>query len=179
MKGIIFNLLEEAVIDSLGDAVWDDLLAASGARGVYTSLGSYPDAEVVALVGAAAVALDKPAAEILRWFGQSAIPRFVERYPALFAPHATARDFLLALNTIIHPEVHKLYPGAVCPHFRYQTAASDRLLLGYDSQRRLCALAEGLILGAAAHYGEAVEVDQPACMHRGDAACELAVRWVS
>lgn len=179
MKGIIFNLLEEAVIDQFGDGVWDDLIEASGASGCYTSLGSYPDAEAVALVGAAASALDKPAADILRWFGQAAMPRFVDRYPALFAPHQNARDFLLALNTIIHPEVHKLYPGAVCPHFRYQSAEPDRLQLGYVSPRRLCALAEGLILGAAAHYGETVAVSQSACMHEGARACALEVRWVS
>lgn len=179
MKGIIFNLLEEAVIEQFGDGVWDDLLTAADARGVYTSLGSYPDAEAVALVGAAASALDKAPADILRWFGQAAMPRFVERYPALFAPHANARDFLLALNTIIHPEVHKLYPGAVCPHFRYESSEADRLILGYNSPRRLCALAEGLILGAAAHYGEEVRVSQDACMHHGARACALAVQWAS
>lgn len=179
MKGIIFNLLEEAVIEQFGDGVWEDLLAASGAGGVYTSLGSYPDAEAVALVGAASAALDQPAADVLRWFGMTMMPRFVDRYAALFAPHRNTREFLLALNTIIHPEVHKLYPGAVCPHFRYQSSEADRLTLGYNSPRRLCALAEGLILGAAAHYGEQVRVEQEACMHHGARTCELAVRWVS
>lgn len=179
MKGIIFNLLEEAVFEHLGDAVWDELLDASGARGAYTSLGSYPDAEILALVGAAAAALGKTPAEVLRWFGQAAIPGMAKRYPALFNAHRGARDFLLVLNTIIHPEVRKLYPGAVCPHFRYQAQAEGMLVLGYNSPRKLCALAEGLILGGAAHYGETVSVQQRACMHDGAAACELEVQWAS
>jgi predicted hydrocarbon binding protein len=45
--------------------------------------------------------------------------------------------------------------------------------MGYQSTRRLCALAEGFILGAADHYGETVAIEQPRCMHRGDERCAL------
>ena len=41
----------------------------------------------------------------------------------------------------------------------------------------LCQLAEGFILGASDHFGEAVEVDQPACVFHGDAACVLRCRF--
>lgn len=177
MKGVIFNILEDVVIDQFGDGTWDMLLDDTDLDGAYTSLGSYPDSEIVALVGAASARLGKSPAEILRWFGRSAIPALAERYPVFFETPPNARSFLLSVNEIIHPEVRKLYSGAGCPHFRFQRTDSHELLIGYDSARRMCHLAEGFIEGAAAHYGERVSVSQRSCMHDGAASCELAVVW--
>ena len=67
MKGIIFHLLEDVVVDTYGEATWDELLDAAGLDGVYTSLGSYDDAEIMALVSAAAAKLALPEGEVLRW----------------------------------------------------------------------------------------------------------------
>ncbi|MBI4241193.1 MAG: heme NO-binding domain-containing protein, partial [Candidatus Rokubacteria bacterium] len=85
--------------------------------------------------------------------------------------------FLLTLNDIIHPEVRKLYPGAGVPVFDFDASAPDTLAMGYTSARRFCAFAEGLIEGAAAHYGEEVAIEQPTCMNRGDKTCTLMIRF--
>ena len=53
MKGVVFNLLEAVVEEEHGEAAWDGLLDATGLDGSYTSLGNYPDADLVGLVGAA------------------------------------------------------------------------------------------------------------------------------
>jgi hypothetical protein len=176
VKGIIFNLLEEVVTQQLGEDTWDALLDAADLDGAYTSLGSYPDADLLALVAAASAALDKPADDVVRWFGVHAIPLLARKYPALFERHRATRPFLLTLNGIIHPEVRKLYPGADTPEFDVDDA-DQALVLGYQSKRRLCALAEGLIEGAAAHFGETVRIEHPVCMKRGDAQCRLALRF--
>ena len=60
MKGVVFNLLEQVVVREYGENVWDDLLDATGLGGAYTSLGSYPDQEMMSLVSAAATALKLP-----------------------------------------------------------------------------------------------------------------------
>ena len=99
-----------------------------------------------------------------------------ERYPEFFSPHADVRSFLLTLNEIIHPEVRKLYPGAQVPDFEYRAPSADVLELVYRSERGRCDLAEGLILGSAAHYHQQVELTQPQCVHRGDDVCVLRVR---
>lgn len=176
MKGVIFNILEQAVVEQLGDGTWDDLLDATGLDGAYTSLGSYPDSEIMALVDAAAGALDKTPAEILRWFGTHAIPLLAAKYPAFFDGQPDTRNFLLSVNGIIHPEVRKLYSGAGCPHFQFKDQAGE-LIIGYNSPRKLCALAHGFIDGSAAHYGEAVTVEHRTCMHDGADECQLAVKW--
>jgi len=179
MKGIVFNLLEEAVSSDFGEATWDRLLDDAGLDGAYTSLGSYDDAEVFRLVDVASAALAIPPQEVLRWFGRRAMPLLVQRYPQFFSAHATARSFLLTLNSLIHPEVRKLYPGATPPVFDFDTSDSQNLVIGYNSARRLCALAEGFMQGAAEHFQEQAQISQPACMHDGADKCVFHVRFTS
>lgn len=171
MKGIVFNVLEQVVVANYGESVWDDLLDAAGSDGVYTSLGSYPDEQMTNLVQAAANALGMPAADVVRWFGRQAMPRFAERYPEFFVAYQSTRPFVLALNTIIHPEVRKLYTGAMCPHFDFRDGDHGALMIGYHSPRKLCALAHGFIEGAADYYHEHAEVEHLQCMIRGDERC--------
>ncbi len=178
MKGIIFNLLEEVVTGAHGEHAWADMIEVSGVSGVYTSLGSYPDAEVLALVDTAATLLGQSHADVLRGFGRSAMPLLAARYAHMFTPHRDARSFVGSVNTIIHPEVRKLYSGAACPHFHVTDHEDGALIIGYQSPRHLCALAEGFVLGASDQFGESVTVDHLTCMMDGQPLCRLAVRWL-
>jgi predicted hydrocarbon binding protein len=171
MKGVIFNLLEEVVRRRHGEDTWDAFLEVAELTGSYASLGSYPDADLGRLVAAATTALGMSSREVLRWFGREAMPILAERYPLFFTAHASARNFVLSVNQIIHPEVRKIYPGADVPIFDFQDAADGALLMGYHSPRKLCALAEGFVEGAATHYSETVNVEHLACMHHGHAKC--------
>ncbi len=169
VKGLIFDLVESVVV---GESTWDALLDDAGLDGVYTTVGSYPDAELEALVQAACRRLDLSRTEVLRWVGRQAMPSILERYPAFFSP-PDARAFVLTLNDVIHPEVRKLHPGADVPEFDFEQPADERLVIGYGSRRRMCGFAEGLVLGAADHYGERVAIRQSACMLEGDASCRI------
>jgi len=177
MKGIVFNLLEQVVQREYGEDAWDALLDSASASGVYTSLGTYPDDEVGRLVQAAATMLGQPPQAILRWFGRKAMPILADRFPAFFDPHTHTRDFVLTLNDIVHPEVRKLYPGALCPVFDFNDEDAGVLQMRYHSHRKLCALAHGFVEGAADHYGETAIVTEPTCMHRGDEACLIVMRF--
>jgi hypothetical protein len=178
MKGVVFNLFEQLVARDFGEDTWDALLDASALDGVYTSLGSYPDEDLVKLVSAAAAALAMPADDVVVWLGRNALPLFARRYPQLFEPHDSARSFVLTLNDIIHPEVRKLYPGADVPEFDFELR-DDSLVMGYRSPRKLCSFAEGLLLGAADHYRERLTLAQPSCMKRGDDQCVLELAFAS
>lgn len=177
MKGVIFNLLEDALSRTHGHAAWDSLLAMTGLDGAYTSLGSYPDSEVIRLVDAAAAVLGQSPADVLRWFGQSAIPLLFERYERFFTPHRSAQSFIASVNEIIHPEVRKLYDGAGCPLFHFHDLEDGRTGLSYRSPRRMCRLAHGFIEGAADHYGNHVEIEHLSCMLDGHRACRIALDW--
>lgn len=175
MKGVIFNLLEDVVVTTHGSTAWENLLDEAGVDGVYTSLGSYDDDEMTALVGAAGRALSLSDDEVLRWFGHRAIPKMVERWPDYFTAHQRSVPFLRSLNSVIHPEVRKLYAGAYCPHFDFTSPPDGSLLIGYRSPRHLCGLAHGFILGVGDHYGEALTVRHLECMHAGDPRCLVEV----
>jgi hypothetical protein len=179
VKGIIFNLLEETVELGFGARAWDTILETAKLDGAYTSLGSYPDEELLKLVAAASSVLQQSTDDTLRWFGTTAIPLLALKFPVFFDGHPNTRSFLLTLNDIIHPEVRKLYPGADVPDFSYQlTPSGQDLLMVYESKRQLCMLAEGFIAGSAAHYREVAVVEQQLCMHRGDPRCifQISIR---
>ena len=173
MKGIVFSLLEQVVSAEHGERTWDTVLDGAGLDGVYTAVGNYPDEELSRLVAVAAATLQIDGNEVLRWFGRSALPLFADRYPDVFAGHSSARSLILTLNDVIHPEVRKLFPGAYTPEFDFDASETDRLTLGYMSERHLCAFAEGLVLGAADHFGETATVEHRLCMNRGDERCVL------
>ena len=173
MKGIVFNVLEEVVTDHYGADTWDALLADARCDGAYTSLGSYPDDELMRLAACAADRLEMPSEELLRWFGRQALARFAERYPTLFEGHRSARPFIHTLNDIIHPEVRKLYPGAEVPDFEFDGSSPERLVVRYRSSRKLCAFAMGLIEGAAAHFAEQATITHRECMKQGATECVI------
>lgn len=173
MKGIIFNLAEEVIIREHGDDVWDAVLEDARLSGSFTSLGSYPDADLVAVVASAARLLGMEPRAVLRHVAEGAIPLLAARYPHFFTPHRDALSFVLTLNDIIHPEVRKLYPGADVPSFSYEVHSDDAVTLRYESERRLCMLAEGFIAGAATHYGQQVAIGHDLCLLEGDGACLL------
>jgi hypothetical protein len=171
MKGIIFNLLEQVVAQEYGEDTWDQLLDTAGIDGAYTAVGNYPHEELLQLVKAASSALGTPPDDLVRWFGRKAVPLLAQRYAVFFEGHDSARSFLLTLNDVIHPEVRKLFPGAYAPSFEFDTSREDAVGLSYFSHRNLCSFAEGLIEGAADHYGQDVTIEQTECAKRGDDKC--------
>lgn len=173
MKGIIFNMVEEAICAQGGERAWDALLTDSGVDGGYSSLGNYPDEELLQLIATHATALGRTPGEVTRTLGHAALLGLAGRYPHFFSPHERTRDFLLTLNDVIHPEVRKVHAHADPPVFSFDTSDPERLVVGYRSRRRLCALAEGMIAGAATHFGERATLVQSQCMHDGADSCDL------
>ncbi len=177
MKGVVFNLLEEAVRREFGPDVWDDLLDEANVQGAYTSLGNYSDEEIVALVSTAATKLKLSNGDVLRWFGERAMPILKEKYPTLFQNHSSARNFVLSVNSIIHPEVRKLYSGASCPFFHFREGENGSVMMGYESSRKMCDLADGFVRGASKIFCEEVEINHQTCMNHGAEKCLMEIKW--
>jgi Haem-NO-binding len=183
LKGIIFNLLEEVVTAHIDETVWDAMLAGAGTEGAYTSLGNYPDEEFARLLEQLSRHQRQPDRQVLKWFGERAMPFLARRFPEFFEPHPSLCSFLLSLNDVIHAEVRKLYAGADVPDFVFEspagTEAHETLIIHYRSKRRLCQLAEGFIAGAARHFEETVAVTQRVCMLEGADECALVCKFES
>ncbi|MGH8997811.1 MAG: heme NO-binding domain-containing protein [Acidimicrobiia bacterium] len=177
VTGIIFNLLEQAVVRRFGVPAWQRMLAHVGSSG-YLPFDRYADEELFTLLEALPVEPDTSAPDRLRWFGQAAVPLLAERYPMIFAPHHSAESFLMTLNRLLHPDGPP--PGATEGPLDLEVleAGPDaELVLGYRSTRRLCALAEGFVAGTAGYYGEVVEISQPRCMLEGEERCMLVCKF--
>jgi predicted hydrocarbon binding protein len=177
MKGIVFNLLEEAVVEAHGADAWDQVLEDAGVDGAYTSLGNYPDDEAMALVAAICERVGATADAVLRDFGRAALPALVARYPEFAAGHDSAKSFLMRLDDTVHPDVVKLYPDARPPRFEFEDPAPEVLVLHYVSRRRLCAMAEGMIEATAAHFGEPLALRQTECMRDGAPQCTFVATF--
>jgi Haem-NO-binding len=100
---------------------------------------------------------------------------FARLYPALFDLSGTARSFLLTVETRIHEVVRVAVPGALPPELVVSESGHNAVSIVYRSRRKLCAMLRGLVEGTARHYGEAVDIEERACMHRGDATCTFHV----
>ncbi|WP_372729303.1 heme NO-binding domain-containing protein [Nocardioides sp.] len=173
MKGIIFNVVEEAVTVEHGESMWDALLTRTGLDGSYTSLGDYPDADLHALIRTGAEMLDVTEADLTRRLGHASLISLAGRYPGFFTPHRRTRDFVLRLNDVIHPEVRKLHRNADPPVFDFEVLGENVLIVGYRSSRGLCALAEGMISGAATYFGESCHIHHDRCTRDGSPSCRL------
>jgi hypothetical protein len=181
MKGIIFNLLEEFVVETHGVERYEEILAGTALRTTepFVGPGSYPDEDLMALVGTTVshLGIDRNAA--LRAFGRFCIPRLAQRFPAFMAAHQHPKAFLLTVTKLHDLEVRKLYPDATPPRFGYESPGDDRLVMRYLSPRKLCALVAGLIEGVADHYGAPIGQEQVRCMEAGADCCEFQLTFAA
>ena len=177
MKGIVFNLLNEMVEEQFGMEAWDAVLDKAGSDGVFVATETYPDEALLALVAAGSELTETPPADLVRAFGRYMIPRFAENYGVFFEGHNSLKEFLLTVDGVIHVEVRKLYPEAGLPEFTYDNGQPDKLTMLYKSQRKLCALAEGLIEGSAEHFNENCSINHEVCMHKGSDHCALELSF--
>jgi hypothetical protein len=154
MMGMVFTELMEMVESKFSFDVADAVIARAGARGSYTSVGNYPDEELVAIVGALSTETGVPVPDLLQAYGDHLFGRFHALYPAFFEGHSDAPSFLRGLESRVHTEVRKLYPAAHPPIFDWADRPEGRLQLDYRSPRGMARFAEGLLRACLRHYGD-------------------------
>lgn len=175
MQGIIFNALGEFVEETAGLSAWNDVIELSKVEsgGAYTSGATYPDEEIVALAVAICEKLGLELNDGLRAFGKYLFRYLVERGPVQIKSYPNTQTMLKELDSVVHSEVKRIHPEAYTPFFEYSERDTNSGELVYRSDRKLCVVAEGLLLGAAEYYGQAVDLVHGSCVHNGDEEC----RW--
>lgn len=158
MKGVVFSEFLEMAEARFSLGVVDKMITsaapASGAQ--YTTVGTYPPGELVALLTELSKQTGVAVPALLKDFGAHLLRRFTQTHPGFFAASSTAFAFLSSVEGYIHVEVKKLYPDAELPSILCMPDGPDKLVLTYRSPRRLADLAEGLITACVEHYGEHV-----------------------
>lgn len=112
----------------------------------------------------ARVAAPEPAdaaAALLRRFGTALFPTLLRRYPSFFVGIASTADLLSAFERQLATEIAKLVPGVVLPAVSIEPsrARGVRFRCRFpDGRDDAAPLVEGLVLGSARHFGEALDL---------------------
>ena len=178
MKGILFNVVEDVVTEAMSADAWDDVVEAAGVDGSYTSLATYPDTDLTALVAAIASAADLSTDETLALAGRLGFKHLATRNPHILDGIDSWQQLVESLDDIIHPEVRKISPDAEVPGFA-TTEVDDGLRVVYTSRRQLCALAEGLTIGGGEWFGCELAVEHEGCVRHGDDGCTMVIREIA
>lgn len=161
MKGVVFTEFLEMVESKFSADIVDQILEDSDlpSGGIYTTVGTYDHDEMISLVTELGKHTGLSTPELLRVFGEHLFGRFAAGYPAFFESTNSALEFLAKVDDYIHVEVRKLYPDAELPGFECHSPRSGCLEMTYQSKRPFATLAEGLIKGCIAHYGEPIDME--------------------
>ncbi|MCT4655966.1 MAG: heme NO-binding domain-containing protein [Cohaesibacter sp.] len=162
MKGLVFTEFLDFVANSYSEDMVDDIIDACDLEhdGAYTAVGTYDHMEMAQLLGALSKETNVSGAELLRIFGQHLMGVFSQKFPDFIVGADTLFGFLSSVENHIHIEVKKLYPDAELPSFEQVEESDNHMVLDYRSCRPFANLAEGLILGAAAHFGSPISIEQ-------------------
>lgn len=176
MHGLVLVELKKHVEQAYGAPTWTALLHAAGLGGrVYTAMAEVPDEEVGALVQAAAAATGTSPAAVLQGFGRFLAPDLIATYSFLVPASWTALDVVERTESTIHTVVRTRGGGARPPVLQATRLSETRVQVRYASERRLCALAKGIVEGVGDHYGTPLVVTESTCMSSGGPYCLLDV----
>ena len=162
MKGIVFTEFLDMVEAEFGYSMVDDLIENSelSSNGIYTAVGTYHHSEIVTLLTKLSEKSKIPAEALLKSFGEYLFDTFLKQYPQFFSVHDDAFSFLESIDSHIHVEVLKLYPEATLPKFTTHVNQENEMSMLYQSERKMAALAEGLIHKSLLHYKEDCKVEK-------------------
>jgi Haem-NO-binding len=177
MHGIIFSQLRKYVETKQGSRAWSTLLKRAQLENrAYLSVSEYPDAEMDALISAAALVSGQPATVVLEDFGVFIAPPLMNMYGHLIPGDWKTLDVIEKTEETIHNVVRVQNPDAKPPVLHTIRRSEDEVVLIYSSPRKLCAFAIGIARGVAKQFNETIEVTQTKCMHNGAPHCEIVFR---
>lgn len=173
MKGIVFTEFLEMVDDQFGLDVTETIISKADlpSGGVYTGIGTYSHAEMIALVKGLSAETHVKVQVLVQTFGAHMMSRFVDLFPDFFADVPDVLSFLENVDGYIHGEVRKLYPNATLPEIATRRLGDGQFELIYKSPRHLGDFAEGLIAGAIRHFGDQFTFQRTDLPHEGPRQC--------
>ena len=156
MKGEIFRIFESFIIERWSESVFEKIYANSKeeltTKVPFVGPGTYPDQDFFTLVRHALPQLGVDGQSAVRAFGRFLFPQLLKRLPPTLVTATHPRDLLKSLDSVVHVEVRKIYPDATPPRFSYVEPSDNRLMLRYQSKRRLYDLVDGLLDALGAHF---------------------------
>ena len=179
MKGVVNKGIQELVEQRFGTEEWEAVRTAAGCdEPSFSPSLDYPDQMTGDLVTAAARCLNLSPDQVMIEFGKYWVPNTGKRsYPSLYALAGNnPRDFLRNMDRV-HRQTTMNMAGAKPPSLRTADLPDGGVAMYYDSERRLCPVLHGLILGVGLYFDQELAVQEVHCMRKGDAECVFEVRF--
>ncbi|QNH60663.1 heme NO-binding domain-containing protein [Hymenobacter sediminicola] len=156
MHGTIFTLLKRYVQTQYDHSTWVRLTESVGLSAAdFDHKSVYPDEQMYALVGKASEMAGIPASELQEKFGEYLVPDLMYMYQKLLQPEWTTLDMLEHTENTMHRKVRQEHAENTPPVLEVTRLSEDELEIKYVSERRMGALAVGIVRGVAAYYDEA------------------------
>jgi hypothetical protein len=108
-----------------------------------------------------------PSATLLCRFGAALFGRLIRGYPAFLVGIESTLDLVGRYDGQILTEIRKLNDGARLPHISLRRREGEPPEVIYHSSRGLADLAEGLLLGSIAYFGEPFALERRATAEDG------------
>jgi hypothetical protein len=176
MNGIVFVQIGKFAQSRLGEQAWKEVVRLAGVPPrIYYRVADYPDEEAFALLSALSTAMKEPLAVTLESLGEFIVPDLMKMSRYWIKPDWKTLDLIANTEETIHHMLRSEGSQTDPPRLQCRRAGPDEVVVRYDSPRKMCTLAKGIIRGVAKHYGERVTIAEPTCMLKGDVACELIV----
>lgn len=174
VRGIMFNLLEQFVLESWGMDAYEGVVQRCGAASddVFVSVLEYPDEAFFAQIDATADQLGTSRPRTLEALGRWSVPALVSRYPGALEGHEDAHACILALPAFLHLEVRKLEPSAGPPPLQC-AGQRPHASVGFVAAHGLCWLVRGLLRGLAEQFSAELRLEHTECTGRGGAVCRM------
>src|SRR5262249_9747267 len=182
MLGLIRKVLMELLDGVYGPETAFEVLQRAGCpRDTTFRINEVYDDEVWRkLVGASMEVLDLSSDRLEEEYARYFLQDAQQRWPAWFQMSQSAREFLER-----HPAVHNNFADGVRDpalrdlvrdKFRVEKSG-DSLITHYRSPNRHCYLYICMAREVLGIYGEHALIEEPKCVKRGDAECEIWITW--
>ncbi|UOQ51304.1 heme NO-binding domain-containing protein [Hymenobacter cellulosivorans] len=160
MHGSIFNLLKRFVQTQYDYSTWLKLVELSGLSSADFDMNEvYPDAQIYALVGQAASMTGIPAEQLQEKFGEFLVPDLMLVYKRYVQPGWGTLEMIENTEEAMHGAVRRDAPGTRPPVLHVTRLSDKELEVQYESERRMGALAVGIIRGLATYFDEVDEIE--------------------
>jgi len=175
MHGILHKSLKSYVAENMGDDVWDEILdRADIDPKLYLPVSHYPDADLTDALSVIAEMTGHDEADVQRDFGSFLAADLLSTFKAHVRDDWSTFDLLESLPTI-YERIEAQNAETKTPDVATNRLSADEIVLELRSERDLCTLGEGIVVGVGEALGDPCEVTQETCARGGDAHCEFHV----
>jgi hypothetical protein len=175
MHGILHKSLKSYVAENMGEDVWDDILErAEIDPKLYLPVSHYPDSDLTRALSVIAEMSGHEAAAVQRDFGAFLADDLLSTFKAHVRDDWSTFDLLDALPEI-YAQIEAQNPETTTPDVETERLGDDTAVVEFRSERDLCTLGEGIVVGVGAALEDPCEVTQELCTRDGESHCEFHV----